>query len=87
MSPCLRGRSGSAIWADGGCGSRPARGGAVSVHNTCVYIRRQSLGSAIPVPIVPVQVESRQVYVSPWWEAGRAGQDWARDVSIMWNSE
>lgn len=62
-------------------------GGAVSVHNTCVYIRRQSLGSAIPVPIVPVQVESRQVYVSPWWEAGRAGQDWARDVSIMWNSE
>lgn len=58
----------------------------MSVHNTCVYIRRQSLGPAIPVPIVPVQVESRWVYVSPRWETDRAGagagQDWARGVCL-----
>lgn len=59
---------------------QPGEGGGVSVHNTCVYIRRQSMGSIVPAPIAPVQVESRQVYVNPWWEAGRAGQDWARGV-------
>lgn len=64
------------------------RGGPVSVHNTCVYIQRQSLGSTVPAPIVPVQVESRQVYVSPWWETGRAGQGMTgQGVSVKWNSE
>lgn len=58
----------------------------MSVHNTCVYIRRQSLGSAIPVPIVPVQVESRQVYVSHGGRLagqGRTGQGMCQSCGIL----
>lgn len=40
----------------------------------CIH-REAERGSIVPAPIAPVQVESRQVYPSPWWETGRAGQD------------
>lgn len=81
MSPCLRGRSGSAIWADGGCRTRQARGPVCAQH-VCIH-SEAGFGLLHPVPSVFVQVGGREVCKPVVGSCqGRTGQRCARHVEF-----
>lgn len=62
----------------------PDRRGALCVHSTCVYIRRQGLASSILSQVCLCRWGAERC-VSLWWEAVRAGL--GRGVPDMWSSE